>query len=61
MKYKITGIFEEDYGCEGVPEDEELMCKVLLQDSDGNEKWVKLADNYLTEHNLNEGDIIEIP
>lgn len=60
MKYTIVGIFEEDYGCEGVPENEEPMCNVLLKDIDGNEKWVKLADSYLTKHDLNEGDTIEL-
>lgn len=60
MQYKILKIYDDDYGCEGVPEGQEPMCSVLIQDSIGNEQWVKLSDTYLTENNLNEGDIVEL-
>lgn len=60
MKYKIIRICEEDYGCEGIPENEELMCSVLVQDIDGNEKLMRIADSYLLKNNLNEGDFLEI-
>ena len=60
MQYKILKIYDDDYGCEGVPEDQEPMCSVLIQDSKGNEQWVKLSDTYLTENNLSEGDIAEL-
>lgn len=59
MKYKILKIYDDDYGCEGVPEGQEPMCSVLIQDSQGNEQWVKLSDIYLT-NNLNGGDTVEL-
>ena len=55
MIYKILRIIEEDYGCEGIPEGEELMCSVLVSDENGNEKWLKMPDSFLTEHNLSKG------
>ena len=61
MNYKILKIYDDDYGCEGVPEGQEPMCSVLIQDSHGNEHWIKLSDAYLTENNLNEGDTAELP
>lgn len=41
MKYKVIDISEEDYGCEGIPEDSELMCSVLIESSDGTKKMVE--------------------
>ena len=60
MKYKILKIYDDDYGCEGVPEGQKPMCSVLIQDSQGNERWIKLSDEYLTDNNLNEGDTVEL-
>ena len=60
MKYKILKIYDDNYGCEGVPEGQEPMCSVLIQDSQGNERWIKLSDEYLTDNNLNEGDTVEL-
>ncbi|MBR1556102.1 MAG: hypothetical protein IJ644_12035 [Oscillospiraceae bacterium] len=56
MKYLILKIIEEDYGCEGIPEGEELLCRVLLQDESGEQVWKKLPDSLLTEQHLEEGD-----
>ena len=55
MKYRILRIFDEDYGCEGVPDDEEPMCSVLAEDSSGNEKWFRLSDPFLTAKGLTVG------
>ena len=60
MNNKILKIYDDDYGCEGVPEGQEPMCSVLIQDSQGNERWIKLSDKYLTENNLNEDDTVEL-
>lgn len=60
MRYKIIKIYEEDYGCEGVPENSEPMCNVLVADKLGNEKWTKISDSFLLEHRLNEGDYLEL-
>ncbi len=59
-KYKILQIIEEDYGCEGVPDGQEPMCHVLLQNEDGPECWKILPDSLLTEKKLQEGDRIEL-
>jgi hypothetical protein len=53
-------IYDDDYGCEGVPDGQELMCSVLVKDAVGNEKWIKLSDSYLRENNLDVGNEIEI-
>lgn len=55
----VLQIFDEDYGCEGVPDGQEPMCSVLVQDTDGSQKWIKLSDSYLTENGIHEGDTIE--
>ena len=60
MKYLILKILEEDYGCEGVPEGEEPLCNVLLQEESGAEFWKKFPDRWLTEQHLDEGDSIEL-
>ncbi len=60
-KYHILQIFEEDYGCEGIPDGQEQMCSVIVKDENGDEKCIQIPDSYLKEHYLNEGDIIEIP
>ena len=57
MKYKVIDISEEDYGCEGIPEDSELMCSVLIESSDGTQKWVKIADRYLRENDIDIGSV----
>ena len=58
MKYEITDIYEEDYGCEGIPEDGELMCIVALRDENGIEKHVRLSDSFITENSLKKGGYI---
>ena len=58
MKYKVIDISEEDYGCEGIPEDSELMCRVLIENSDGTQKWLKIADRYLRENDIDIGSVI---
>ena len=59
MQYKILNSYEEDYGCEGVPEGQEPMCRVQIQDEKGTEQWISIADRVLREQNLQEGDFIE--
>ncbi len=56
--YRILKIIEEDYGCEGIPEGEELSCRVLLEDENQNQVWKKIPDAYLTEHHLEEGSAL---
>ena len=58
MKWKILHIYEDDYGCEGIPEDGELMCSVLVRNADGEEKWLKIADKWLTDNEVTVGSVI---
>ncbi|MBP5580134.1 MAG: hypothetical protein J6X56_11800 [Ruminococcus sp.] len=58
MKYEIINIFEEDYGCEGIPDNEELMCIVALRDENGIEKHVRLSDSFITENDLKKGGFV---
>lgn len=58
MEYKVIDISEEDYGCEGIPEGSELMCSVLLESADGARKWVKMADSYLRENNIDIDSVV---
>ena len=51
MKYKVIDISEEDYGCEGI-------CSVLIESSDGTQKWLKIADRYLRENDIDIGSVI---
>lgn len=60
MKYKILDISEEDYGCEGIPDGSELMCSVLLENSNGTKKWMKFSDQYLRNNNIDVGSVIDI-
>ena len=55
----VLQILDEDYGCEGVPDGEEPMCRVLVQGKDSTEKWLKIPDSYLTKNVIHEGDSIE--
>ena len=58
MKYEIIDIYEEDYGCEGIPEDGELMCIVALKGENGIEKHVRLSDNFITDNSLKKGGFV---
>ncbi len=60
IPYTIVKIEDEDYGCEGVPDEEEPICNVLVQDENGKQKWIQLTENYLNDNHLNEGDVIEL-
>ena len=54
-EYTVLKIYEDDYGCEGIPDDSELMCSVLVRSTDGKEKWGKIADKWLAENNVRNG------
>jgi len=59
IKYKVKKIYEEDYGCEGIPDESEPMCRVLIENlSDNSEKWVELSDSWLCKNHIDEGSII---
>ena len=56
MKYTIIDIIEWDYGCEGVPDDEEPMCNVIVKDENGEQRTLRLSDTFLNTNKLNVGD-----
>lgn len=59
IKYKVKKIYEEDYGCEGIPDGSEPMCRVLIEKlSDNTERWVKISDSWLCKTHIDEGSII---
>lgn len=58
IRCTVKTVYEEEYGCEGIPEDGEPMCRVLIAYEDGTERWVKISDRYLTENNITEGSVI---
>ena len=47
QRYQIITIYEEDHGCEGIPEGEEPMDQVLLRTEAGEEHWTRIADAVL--------------
>lgn len=59
MKYKIVEIYDDDYGCEGVPEDQDPMCILKVKDEEGNIKWIRLSSVYIDDNRIKEGDVIE--
>ena len=60
MKYRIVEIFDEDYGCEGVPEGEEPMCSVIAADEDGKVRRFRFSESCIEEKGLAEGTVIEL-
>ncbi|MBO5278288.1 MAG: hypothetical protein J6B06_02200 [Lachnospiraceae bacterium] len=55
-KYTIVKIYEQDFGCEGLPAGQKRMDDVVLRADDGSEVTVQIPDDELYAKNLNEGD-----
>ena len=53
QRYQIITIYEEDHGCEGIPEGEEPMDQVLLRTEAGEEHWTRIADAVLLNQTWN--------
>lgn len=56
----ILDILEDDFGCEGVPDDAEVMVKLVLRDENGVESVLPMADKTALEMNLQVGDRIYV-
>lgn len=56
IQWKIKQIIDGDYGCEELKPGEKPMVSVTLVDDDGNEKYVSVEDEWLTENELEVGD-----
>lgn len=56
MIWTVKEITEADFGCEERMPGEPLMALVTIECEDGRIEQFEVADNYLTIHNINEGD-----
>ncbi|MCR5255182.1 MAG: hypothetical protein K6D96_04550 [Acetatifactor sp.] len=52
----IKQIFDGDYGCEERKPGEKAKVSVTLVDEEGNEKFISVEDEWLTEKGLDVGD-----
>ena len=57
-QYKVIHIIEPDFGCEGLPDGSVRMDQVILQDGSGVRITVEVADAYLYEQQIDEGDVV---
>lgn len=55
-KYRVSKIYEDDFGCEERAENYETQVIVVINDSAGNETFVKQADTWMYEQGIDEGD-----
>ncbi len=53
--YKIKQIFDGDYGCEELQPNEKPKVTVYLEDENGNEKSVRVEDEWLIRNRLDIG------
>lgn len=60
MIYTILEIEEPDFGCEGLPDGAEPMCRVVLQSESGEKRAVQLADALLYARDWDVGSVIPL-
>lgn len=61
MIYKVLRIDEDiDFGCEERAEGSTVMAIVVLQDENGSEQRLRVADQFLYDRDINEGDMVMI-
>ncbi len=54
--YKVKDIIEPDFGCEGLPDGEEICCEVVLEDEqNGGLMTVRVPDAELYRKNITVG------
>lgn len=58
--WKIRRIDEADYGCEERMPGEKTRVLVTIENDNGIEKQFEIADDWLIEHKLDEGDIFPV-
>lgn len=57
--YIVKDILEPDFGCEGLPDGQELCCEVILEDQEsGQVLTVKAADAELYEKGIEVGSAV---
>lgn len=61
MIYTVLRIDEDiEFGCEERTDDSPVMAVVTLQDENGTEKSLRVADQFLYDSGINEGDRVSI-
>ena len=58
--YTVERIEELDFGCEGRPEGMKVMVRVIVQGDNGEEESIKVEDDWLYAHEIDEGDRVEL-
>ena len=58
--YTVERIEELDFGCEGRPEGMKDLVRVILQGDNGEEESIKVEDDWLYAHEIDEGDRVEL-
>ena len=54
----VVEIIEDDFGCEGVPEDAEAMVTVVLTDAKGEKHSIRMSDKLCYERSIESGDSV---
>ena len=54
--WMVAAIREDDYGCEERPDGWEPQVVVTLTAPSGERRWLRVADRWLLEHDIREGD-----
>ncbi len=54
----VVEIIEDDFGCEGVPENAEAMVTVVVTDAEGKEQRIAMADKLCYDRNIEVGDSV---
>ena len=57
MSWKVKRIQEDDYGCEERQENEKTKVIVTLVDKNGQERQIRVEDDWLYAKGINEGDL----
>lgn len=55
VMWTVTGIYDNDYGCEERNPEESLKYYVVLKNDNGEEKEILAEDSFLSERNIDVG------
>lgn len=56
--WKVTHIYDDDYGCEERMPGDKKMAILYVVNDDGAEKQIKVDEDYLAEHFILEGSTV---
>ena len=54
----VTEIIEDDFGCEGIPEDAQAMVTVVVTDCESREQRIRMSDSLAYERKIEAGDTV---